>query len=74
MQLYIISTTAYEEENMLIVTDASVEEIKNVLEPLVKQEREEDVWYEHYDYLKALNDALPYRRILHFTEPLAIDL
>jgi len=74
MQLYLISTTAYDEESMLIVSDASVEEIKKVLEPMVKQEREGDVWYEHSDYLKALNDAFPYNRFLYFNDPLAIDL
>jgi len=74
MELYQISTTAFDEEDFLIVTDAPIEEIKKVLEPMVKEERENDVWYEHSDYLKALNDALPYNRILHFTEPQKIEL
>jgi hypothetical protein len=74
MELYQISTTAFDEEDFLIVTDAPYEEIEKVLAPMVKEERENDVWYEHSDYLKALNDALPYNRFLHFIEPQRIEL
>jgi hypothetical protein len=74
MELYQISTTAYDEEDFLIVTDAPFEEIEKVLEPMVKQERENDVWYDHSDYLNALNEALPQYRILHFIEPQRIVL
>jgi hypothetical protein len=74
MELYQISTTAYDEEDFLIVTDAPFEEIEKVLEPMVKQERENDVWYYHSDYLNALSKALPQYRILHFFEPQRIIL
>jgi hypothetical protein len=74
MNLYQINTTAHHEEDLLIFTDASIEEIRKVLEPMVEEERENDVWHEHSDYLKALKDALPYKLILYIDEPLMIIL
>ena len=42
MNLYQINTTAYHEEDMLLVTDAPDDAIERVLETMVKAEREEE--------------------------------
>jgi len=74
MNLYQIKTTAYDEEDMLLVTDAPDDAIERVLEPMVKAEREEDQWFDHDDYLRALETALPQFQFFYYTEPHVIDL
>jgi len=43
MELYQIKTTAYSEEDMLLISDAPYEEIEKVLEPMVYAEPTEIV-------------------------------
>ena len=74
MNLYQIKTTAYDEEDMLLITDAPDDAIERVLEPMVTAERHEDKWYEHHDYLTALETALPQYTFFYFTEPHVIEL
>lgn len=74
MNLYQIKTTAYNEEDMLLITDAPDDAIERVLEPMVTAERHEDKWYDHHDYLTALETALPQYTFFYFTEPHVIEL
>jgi hypothetical protein len=69
MNLYQIKTTAYDEEYILLVTDAPDDAIESVLEPMFHAERHEDAWYDHDDYLKALETALPQYKFFSFVEP-----
>jgi hypothetical protein len=69
MNLYQINTTAYHEEDMLLVTDAPDDAIERVLETMVKAEREEDAWFDHDDYLTALKTALPQFQFFYYVEP-----
>lgn len=39
MQIYIIKTTAYQDEDLVILTDLLEQEISEVIEPLVESER-----------------------------------
>ena len=74
MNLYQIKTTAYNEEDMLLVTDAPDDAIERVLEPMVKAEQEEDAWFDHDDYLRALETALPQFTFFYYSEPHVIVL
>jgi len=74
MNLYQIKTTAYDEEDMLLVTDAESEAIERVLEPMIKAEREEDKWFDHDDYLEALHRELPQFSFWYYVEPHVIVL
>jgi hypothetical protein len=69
MNLYKIKTTAYDEEDMLLVSDAPDDAIERVLEPMVKAERDEDKWFDHDDYLEALHTALPQFSFWYYVEP-----
>jgi hypothetical protein len=69
MNLYQINTTAYPEEDMLLVTDAPDDAIERVLEFMVYEERKEKAWYDHDDYLNALKTALPQFTFFYYVEP-----
>lgn len=74
MELYQIKTTAYSEEDMLLITDAPYDEIEKVLEPMVYAERRGKEWYDHSDYLQALRTALPQYQLMYIVEPIEIVL
>jgi hypothetical protein len=74
MELYQIKTTAYSEEDMLLISDAPYEEIEKVLQPMVMAEREGKEWYDHTDYLQALRTALPQYQSMYIPEPTEIVL
>lgn len=74
MNLYQIKTTAYDEEDMLVVTDAPDDAIERVLEPMIYEERHEDKWYDHDDYMTALRNQLPQFTFFYYSEPHVIDL
>ena len=64
MKLFEINTTAYEEENLLIITDLTDDDITEVVSPLVNAERE---GYEEYDndiLYNALVKRYPYNVII----------
>lgn len=74
MELYQIKTTAYSEEDMLLISDAPYDEIEKVLEPMVMAEREGKEWYDHADYLQALRTALPQYQSMYIPEPIVIEI
>lgn len=64
MKLFEINTTAYEEENLLIITDLTDDDITEVVSPLVNAERD---GYEEYDneiLYNALVKKYPYNVII----------
>ena len=64
MKLFEINTTAYEEENLLIITDLTDDDITEVVSPLVNVERD---GYEEYDneiLYNALVKKYPYNVII----------
>ena len=74
MNLYQIKTTAYSEEDMLLVSDAPDDAIERVLEPMIHAERHEDKWFDHDDYLIAFRTELPQFTFFYYTEPHVIEL
>jgi hypothetical protein len=74
MELYQIKTTAYSEEDMLLISDAPYDEIEKVLEPMVYAERRDKAWYDHDDYMTRLRTALPDFKFFYVPEPTEIVL
>jgi hypothetical protein len=74
MKLYQINTTGFAEEDMLLVSDAPEDAIEKALEPLVTAERNDEGWYDHDDYLSALETALPQFTFFYYTHPKYIQL
>lgn len=64
MKLYRINTTAFEEEDFQIMSNLSVQDIAEVVNPIVMAERD---GYEEYDnefLFKALVNAFPRKKII----------
>ena len=61
MRVVEINTTAYDEENFLIITDLTDEEITVVLKPIIDKERDDFEYYDNLDLLDALIKAYPER-------------
>lgn len=55
-----INTTAFEEENLLLFTTLTDEQIVKVITPIVEAERQdEEQWYDNDILVQALEDAYP---------------
>jgi hypothetical protein len=75
IEIFQIRVNSYEEEDLLIISDASAEQIEAVLKPMVDQERHDvDVFYDHDDYVLALKKALRGYTIQYVPEPYLIEL
>jgi polyphosphate kinase len=73
LNLFQINTTAWEEEDFLLQTTLTEEEIVKVITPIVMDEREKDISYDN-DYLViALQKAYPNDAVAHYV-PSQIDL
>jgi len=59
MNLIRINTTAFKEDDFLLLTTASYYEVIDVLEPLVQQYRADEEGYYKEDLTDALNEAYP---------------
>ncbi len=54
-----INTTAYTEENFLLLTDLSDEQIGEVIGPIVEMERESGIEYYNEQLVEELNKTFP---------------
>ena len=62
MDLFRINTTAFEDEDFILLTNLSVEQIKKVITPIVSKERQsgnEEDFYDNDDLTNALVEAYP---------------
>jgi hypothetical protein len=59
MNLFEISTTAYMEENFLLITNLELNKIQTVIESMVTEERENNFFYSNEDYLLTLKHIYP---------------
>jgi hypothetical protein len=57
MQVFIIKTTQWQEDDFYIMTSLSEAQIRKVIQPIVNFERENDLAGNPYDYLSALNSV-----------------
>lgn len=69
-----VNTTAWEEEDMLLITNLTDEQIQSVVTPIVEREREsDDFGYINNDLADALRRQFPDNIILNY-DPSDIDL
>jgi len=69
MKAFEINTTAYDEENFVILTDLNEIQIKKVIEPIVNLERELGIQYTNDSLIDALLDAYPENQFFSYTTP-----
>jgi hypothetical protein len=65
IRLVEINTTAFEEENFLLLTDLTDEQIENAILPIVRKEREEEIEYINDDLVVELERLYPHNTITH---------
>ena len=68
MNIYRINTTAYSEEDFFILTSLKFEDVVEVINPLVMQERDGYEYYDNDTLFKALQNRFPKAKIEMFTE------
>lgn len=73
LDIYQINTTAWDEEDFLLLTSLAPEQITRVIQPIVDNERENDVAYDNDTLVDALKKAYPNDTITHYI-PNNIDL
>jgi|694.fasta_scaffold96916_3 hypothetical protein len=74
-----INTTAFEEENFILVTDLTDEEIEEVIRPIVLAERnqienDDDVFYDNETLVGALLEKYPNNLVSFYTDKNSIEL
>jgi len=67
-----VNTTAYEEENFILLTDLSDEQIEEVIRPIVDKERnetdEEEFYYDNEELFNLLEQAYPNNIVIFYTD------
>jgi hypothetical protein len=74
MKPFEINTTAYDEENFVILTDLNEIQIKKVIEPIVNREREDGIYYDNDMLIDALLDAYPENKFYYYNKPKLISI
>ena len=64
MNQFRINSTAFAEEDFVLLTDLTKEQIVNTLTPIILQEREEGIWYYNDDLVQKLQTKYPDNFIL----------
>lgn len=69
-----VNTTAWEEEDMLLITNLTDEQIQSVVTPIVEREREsDDFGYINNDLADALRRQFPDKVVINY-DPSDVDL
>jgi len=74
MRPFEINTTAWDEENFVILTDLNEIQIKKVIEPIVNREREFGEEYTNDTLIDALVDAYPENQFYYYNKPKLISI
>ena len=74
-----INTTAFEEENFILVTDLTDEQIEEVIRPIVLAERNQiendnDVYYDNETLVSELLEKYPNNLVSFYTDKDSIEL
>lgn len=64
-KLFQINTTAWDEEDFLLETTLTAEQIQRVIEPIVQNERDNGVEYDNDSLCTALQEAYPIDLVVH---------
>ena len=63
-----INTTAYVDEDFLLLTDLSDEQIQSIIGPIVEMEREQDIEYDNEILVDELKNVYPNNFIELYTK------
>ena len=66
-----VNTTAFEEENFVLLTDLSDKQIEEVIKPIVDKERnatEDDMFYDNESLFNALEETYPNNIVIFYTD------
>lgn len=72
MNIFRIKTTAWKEEDFILLTTLTEEQVSDVISPIVEKEREGDGEYDNDSLVKALEDAYPLAIIEQYSTNLTI--
>ncbi len=73
LNLFQVNTTAFDEEDFLLMTSLTEDQVTEVINPIVNEERENEVEYENEMLVEALKKAYPHHVVIHYN-PSEIDL
>ena len=68
MRLININTTAYKEEDFLLLTDLNDDDLYEVIMPIVNAERDEEDEYDNEMIVEALKKRYPINLVVMFNE------
>jgi hypothetical protein len=68
LNVYEIATSGWEEENFKLMTNLTEEQIRDVIQPMVDKEREDDIVLSNDDYVQALQDKYKNKIIVLYTD------
>ena len=68
-----VNTTAFEEENFILLTDLSDEQIEVVIRPIVEKERnatedDDDTFYDNEELFGALEETYPNNIVIFYSD------
>ena len=66
MNIFRIKTTAWAEEDLVLHTSLSEEQITDIVKPIVEEDRDGGEEYDNFLLVKALHGAYPDAYIRHF--------
>ena len=69
MNLFTVNTTAWRAEDFILVTTLSMQDIVEVINPIVNAERDGYETYTNQDLLFALNRRYPNAKIFFYNTP-----
>ena len=67
LNLYQVNTTAWDEEDFILLTSLTEMQIEKVIKPIVMDERENDIAYDNDALVDALLKEYPNEVIMHYT-------
>jgi hypothetical protein len=68
LSIFEINTTAFTEENFILLTNLTEQQIKDVIYPIVNAEREKGEFYDNELLVQAINEVYPKNVALLYTK------
>lgn len=66
LNLFQVNTTAFDEEDFLLMTSLTEDQVTEVINPIVNDERENEVEYDNERLVDALKRAYPHHVVIHY--------
>ena len=67
LNLFQVNTTAFDEENFVLLTSLTEEQITKAITPIVQDERVNGIVYDNDMLVEAINKAYPESIAIHYT-------